>query len=249
MAKKCIPGVICVENMTVLICVLLFIVLLFTWFQLNKQNNHHPSNTANENSTSLGTNTQHTSNASSMVLLPTTHSQHPTVVQAVHSSVPIQDVRGDVGRCTMSGGTVGDPLTNPYVPPVRCDAGGLMTAPLTMTVPTNSIPINVPTQHYNTQYNQVGILTKQFGSNHDILPLMGRRTPTSRDKWQYYTVAGGGAGGNLQTKLPVKTKGRNCSGEYGCDEIYSGDDVYVEGYQEVFHATIYESGMFSYIPI
>ena len=60
--------------------------------------------------------------------------------------------------------------------------------------------------------------------------------------------AGGGAGGNLQTKLPVKVKGRSCSGEYGCDEIYNQDHVYVEGYQDDFIATIYESGLFSYLP-
>ena len=53
---------------------------------------------------------------------------------------------------------------------------------------------------------------------------------------------------NLQAKLPVKVKGRNCSGEYGCDEILNGDEVYVEGYNETFKATIYENGLFSYIP-
>ena len=75
-----------------------------------------------------------------------------------------------------------------------------------MSVPTNSIPVNIPTQHYNPQYTQVGILTKRYGNNSEILPLMGRRTITSRDKWQYYTVSGGGAGGNLQTKLPIRVK-------------------------------------------
>jgi hypothetical protein len=97
-------------------------------------------------------------------------------------------------------------------------------------------------------YSQVGIITKQLAQKNEILPLMGRRTITTRDKWQYYTVSGGGAGGNLQAKLPVKVKGRNCSGEYGCQEISNGDEVYVEGYQENFRATIYENGLFSYIP-
>ena len=55
-------------------------------------------------------------------------------------------------------------------------------------------------------------------------------------------------GGNLQTKLPVRVKEKPCSGEYGCQEIYSGDQVYVEGFQDFFQATIYESGAFSYIP-
>lgn len=157
------------------------------------------------------------------------------------------DIRNDLSRC---GGNGGDPMSNAYVPPIKCDAGGLMHNPVTMNIPINSIAINVPTQQYNVQYTQVGILTKKYGNHtHEILPLMGRRTITSRNKWQYYTVSGGGGGGmNLQAKLPVKVKGKTCSSEYGCEEVNSGDDVYVEGFQDTFQATIYESGMFSYIP-
>jgi len=156
------------------------------------------------------------------------------------------DLRNDLSRCGSNGG---DPMSNAYVPPMKCDAGGLMNNPLTMSVPINTVAINVPTQHYNVQYMQVGILTKRYGNNNEILPLMGRRTITSRNKWQYYTVSGGGGnGGNLQAKLPVKVRGKTCSNEYGCEEVNSGDDVYVEGFQDTFQATIYESGMFSYIP-
>jgi hypothetical protein len=157
------------------------------------------------------------------------------------------DIRNDLSRCGANGG---DPMSNAYVPPVKCDAGGLLNNPLTMSIPMNSVAINVPTQPYNVQYAQVGILTKRYGNNNEILPLMGRRTVTSRSKWQYYTVSGGGGnGGNLQAKLPVKVGGKTCSNEYGCDEVNSGDDVYVEGFQDMFQATIYESGMFSYIPV
>ena len=229
MPKKCAPGTICIENTTLLGILLLLVVIFFVWFQ------YKPA---------LG---EHTRSTPIQGLLPPNHSAHVSVVQSLQTN-PTQDVRGDVGRCTFSGGTVGDPFTNAYVPPVKCDAGGLMTSPLTMTTPNHSIPVNVPTQHYHTQYNQVGILTRKNGTARDILPLMGRRTITSRDKWQYYTMSGGGPGGNLQTKLPVRAKGRNCSGEYGCAEIYSGEDVYVEGFQDIFEATIYESGLFSYIP-
>jgi hypothetical protein len=48
--------------------------------------------------------------------------------------------------------------------------------------------------------------------------------------------------------LPVKVRGRNCVNEYGCDELMNQDTVYVEGYNNVFLATIYESNTFSYIP-
>jgi len=156
------------------------------------------------------------------------------------------DIRNDLSRCG-GGNAGGDPLSNAYVPPIKCDAGGLMNNPVIMNIPMNSIGINVPTQQYNVQYTQVGILTKRYGNNNEILPLMGRRTITSRNKWQYYTVSGGG-GINLQAKLPVKVKGKTGSSEYGCEEVTTGDDVYVEGFQDTFQATIYESGMFSYIP-
>ena len=165
-------------------------------------------------------------------------------------STPLyQEEISDIGRCNGPAGLNGDPLTNPYVPPIRCDAGGLINSPIMMSIPGNSIPINIRTQRYDPKYIQVGIITKEFShKNNEILPLMGRRVITSRDKWQYYSVSGGGAGGNLQTKLPVKIKGKNCSGEYGCDEIMNGDEVFVEGYRDNFRATIYENGLFSYIP-
>lgn len=227
--KKCVSG-FCMSNMAWFLLACLLLVVLYLWIRVHHLGLGNSSSTEN----ALQTQTTTTSILPPSMGLPT--------------SVPIQDIRGDVGRCGAGGRTIGDPLTNPYVPPIRCDAGSLTTPSLAvpMVQTQAQIPINVPTQGYNTQYAQAGILTRNNGG--DILPLMGRRVVTARDKWQYYTVAGGGAGGNLQTKLPVKVKGRSCSGEYGCEEIYNQDSVYVEGYQDEFIATIYESGLFSYIP-
>ena len=220
--KKCIPGTMyCMNNMTLFICGFLILVVGYLWVRV--------SNLGKLAETSTITNTN-TNQITSSVLVPRTRA--------------IQDIRGDVGRC---GAGRGDPLTNPYVPPIRCDS--TLTTPTIMIPSGGSFAVNIPTQSYNTQYSQIGILTRQSGlGQQDILPLMGRKSPNSRDKWQYYSVAGGGAGGNLQTKLPVKVKGRSCSGEYGCDEIYNQDYVYIEGYQDNFIATIYESGLFSYLP-
>jgi len=225
MARKCAPGTFCITNSTLLVIVCILVVGAFLWFQ------------------TLGKNTAITTtypvHASTTPITMSTASSVPISISS--AVVPSQDLRGDVGRCMPGGRTAGDPLTNAYVPPVKCEAGSLMPM-------GNAVPINVRTQQFNPQYSQIGILTKRYGDNSEILPLMGRRTITSRDKWQYYTVSGGGAGGNLQTKLPVRVNGKNCSGEYGCGEIYEGDEVYVEGFQDTFRATIYESGMFSYIP-
>lgn len=120
-----------------------------------------------------------------------------------------------------------DLFTDPYAPPIRCDK----------TVLPDGLS-QIPTQGYY-EYTQMGILSR----DETILPLMGRRL--NRQNWQYYTLSGGI--GNVQTKLPIRFKGKN-AGEY-CDEIMNHDDVFVEGYQKTFHATIYENGMYSYLPI
>lgn len=228
MPKKCIPGVVCVENMTLFLLFIIILLLCFLWTQ--------------SQSYSLGKNNSVLSKSIKMV------GPEETSINIIQDSgkIPIQDMRGDPTRCS---GYRGDPLSNAYVPPIHCDGGSLMQMPPMVNVASSAgIPINMRTQSYNSSYSQVGILTRKQGGQSEILPLMGRRTITSRDKWQYYTISGGGAGGNLQTKLPIRVKGKNCSDEYGCGEISGGDEVYVEGFQELFQATIYESGLFSYIP-
>jgi len=129
------------------------------------------------------------------------------------------------------------------------------------------LPVNVETRGVRSEYNQVGILTKTDGnsgsscikmfSNSDpvvdssnentlIIPLMGRRSSSGRNKWQYYTISNTGT---LNTKLPVTVQGRSCSSEYGCDEIMDGDVVFVKGYNHGFSVTMYDNTTFSYIPV
>ena len=124
----------------------------------------------------------------------------------------------------------------------------VMQVPLPPSPPINTLTnLNAPplrnNDGYDRNYNQIGILIRNNGSS-EILPLMGRRKRTSRDKWQYYTMSGN----NLQMKLPISVNGKSCTGEYGCDEIFNNDTVYVEGFKDIFVATIYENNMFSYNP-
>lgn len=116
---------------------------------------------------------------------------------------------------------------------------------LPVNVTTNSLapPLPMNTQRGEFVYKQVGILTRVNGSNL-ILPLFGRMINTSRVKWQYYTMNES----NNSIRLPINVKGRNGTDEYGVDELYSGDTVYVEGYDEVFKATIYKNSNFYYSP-
>jgi hypothetical protein len=131
----------------------------------------------------------------------------------------------------------GDVLLNPYVPPMRDDRA-------TLDVRGPVVPINVSTQGTaNAEYRQVGILTRISGPE-TILPLMGRPLFRNRDKWQFYTIS---EKSNF-IKLPVSVKGRSCTNEYGCDNVYNGDTVYVEGYNDAFKVTAYENSVLQYLP-
>lgn len=131
----------------------------------------------------------------------------------------------------------GDVLLNPYVPPMRDDRA-------TLDVRGPVVPINVSTQGTaNAEYRQVGILTRISGPE-TILPLMGRPLFRNRDKWQFYTIS---EKSNF-IKLPISVKGRSCTNEYGCDNVYTGDTVYVEGYNDAFKVTAYDNAVMQYLP-
>ena len=132
----------------------------------------------------------------------------------------------------------GDILSNPYLPPHRDgnyfpkDSGD-----------PRGIPINIPTRGPRTQWKQIGILTRLNGEE-TILPLMGRPMYSNRQKWQFYTLSDK----NNSVKLPISKNGKSCTGDYGCDELFNGDSVFVEGYNDAFKATIYENNTPEYIP-
>ena len=130
-----------------------------------------------------------------------------------------------------------DVLLNPYVPPLSDER---------YMVP-NAMPINVPTNigAVSATYRQMGILTPfQKSSEDKILSLMGRPLFVNRDKWQYYTISNQ----HNNVKLPIIFKKKNGLNDYGVDQIYNGDVVYVEGYQHSFKATIYENDTIRYLP-
>ena len=107
----------------------------------------------------------------------------------------------------------------------------------------DKVPININTSSINSAYRQVGILKRQSGTEM-ILPLIGRPLFPSRDKWNYYTISES----NNMVKLPVSYKQKSCTSEYGCDNVYTGDIVYVEGYNDTFKVTIYDNDTYKYIP-
>lgn len=127
-----------------------------------------------------------------------------------------------------------DVLLNPYSPPLSDER--------------YLVPINVPTNigSVNTTYRQMGILTPfNKSSENKILQLMGRPLFVNRDKWQYYTISNQ----HNNVKLPIIFKKKNGLNDYGVDQIYTGDIVYVEGYKHSFKATIYENDTIRYLSV
>lgn len=203
MARQCPPGVICIENITLLIITVLIIVLGFIIFcckpiyhKVQKKEELH-----------------------SVQFLPTVPQGHTDI------------------------------LLDPYAAPLRDDRYFLKGIPFLTknSGPINSgIPINVMTQApggLDSEYRQVGILTRKEGGE-TILPLMGRPLLTHRDKWNFYSLNDK----NNMIKVPIKVNGKSASSEYGCDNIFNGDSVYVEGYNQVFKATIYDNQVQRYLP-
>jgi hypothetical protein len=205
MGKKCIPGVICVENMTLFLLVMILIVVVYLFYK------QIPSSKEN-----------------TYIIIPSGDSTILSRSSALTTTSPIMT----------SVSSRNDPLTNLHTPPekdgmyFRGDSGD-----------PRGIPVNVQTRSLNTNYQQMGILTRNSGDI--ILPLMGKQLSTGNYKWTYYTMT---TTGNMNTKLPISLNGKSCTSEYGCDSLSNGDVVYVEGYSDTFRVTLYENNTFNYIP-
>jgi len=198
MAKRCPPGVICIENITIIFILIILLVSLFVYFKyyIGNGDKSYPMREIIRNDNSG--------------LFP-------------RSNYSYSNIENDI-------------LLNPYAPPHRDDR----IFPFNLD-PRGSIPINISTSAVDTTYRQVGLL-KRVNGKEMLLPLMGRPLFTNRDKWQFYTL------NENNIKLPVTFKQKSCTNEYGCDNVYTGDSVYVDGIDAVFKATMYDSAIYKYIP-
>ena len=137
-----------------------------------------------------------------------------------------------------------DPLLNPYAPPLRDERYFI---PGLNSVPFGAIPINVSTNvgAVDTTYRQVGILTPVSGQKKDnILPLMGKPVFTNRDMWNYYSTSNQ----HNNVKLPISRNGKSCTNEYGCNRLYNGDTVQIEGINETYKVLMYDNDTIRYLP-
>jgi hypothetical protein len=203
MVKKCPPGILCIENNTILTIFLLLTILgVIVYFNIYKSNNQESKVVVVERN-------QHTQN--------NPYFNKPSTILS-----PFQN----------------DLFLNPYSPPLKENRFFPMN-----NHDVRGVPINMQTSHYNLTYKQVGILTRENGKE-TILPIFGRPLHSNRNKWQYYTMTDK----NNMIRLPVSKNGKSCTNDYGCDELFNGDNVYVEGYKDSFNVTIYENDRPTYIP-
>lgn len=215
MAKKCPPGVLCIENVTILFIVLISAGIVYFMHKhylyqsiimhnihkqhLHKKEKHRPS-------------------------YDTPHS-HTSKYHTVHSpaTINITDTRE------------GDITSDPYVPPLKPAQQGIYS---------------IRTRGGSLQkYKQVGYLKHSFGKGkhrkrhhfNSMMPLFGRPSDNARNKWNYYTIHNG-------IKLQVNNQSKSCTSEQGCDELFTGDTVYVDGMDNTYDVTIYETSTFRYSP-
>jgi hypothetical protein len=107
------------------------------------------------------------------------------------------------------------------------------------TINSPNIPINIPTNigYVNTSYRQLGVLTPTHSHpKTELLILMGRPLYVNRNKWQYYAISDQRNG----IKLPIVVNGRDALNEYGINELYNFDIVYVKGYNNKYRIDMYE---------
>jgi len=222
MRSKCPPGVVCIENITLFFIILILALLFYIIYSLFSRKFFNQ--------------VHHISSSKHQI-------EHVNRVNV-----------GDKGlfpRPSFSFSNLeNDVLLNPYEAPLRNN--NIFSNSSRGTHPENRVPINIQTQSYDTNYRQVGILTRDVSSGKEtILPLMGRPLITNRNKWNFYAMSES----NNMIKLQVSSVNnngtgnhRNCMSSNGCDDFINGDLVKVDGYNDLFKVTTYENDTPRYIP-
>ena len=129
-----------------------------------------------------------------------------------------------------------DVLLNPYTPPLK-DSN--------YNVHYNSMRNSM---NRSAKFRQIGLMTPQNSNSNSNrngpVPLMGKPLHSNRNKWQYYTMSDQ----YNSVKLPISVKGKSGMSEYGCDELYNGDTVYIDGIKEIYVVTMYDNDHLQYLP-
>lgn len=106
------------------------------------------------------------------------------------------------------------------------------TPPDMSRMPPSSAQFNIPTQGVPESYQSMGIVKTDDGK---LLPLYGRRSISSRERYNYYTRTDS----YNPIPIPVEIGGRDCQDQVGCPELYNGDTVKLSATNDLGKVTIY----------
>ena len=219
--KKCPPGVICFESVTLTIIFILFFIIGYLVYANNSKSN-----------------------------APST--QKIIINQEVEERNSNPNVGGGwatgffgIPNYPYNNLQAAETIYNPLAPPLRDERYIMADLAFVQPPPPGRVPINVAVNAVDTNYRQMGILTPLNNkTENNILQLMGRPLYVRRSKYQYYAISNQ----HNNVKLPLIVKGRNALNDNGVDELFSGDNVFVEGYNQPFKVTKYENDTIKYLP-
>lgn len=158
--KKCPPGVICIENVSMCFIIVITVFVAYLLYSNIVKQNIQITNKPSENI--IISQESHNSNPREFRdrLVPNYPYNYPSDVLINPNAPPLNDERYLV------------PSLN-YIPP-----GSI---PINISTNVNAV---------ETSYRQVGILTPLNNTSKDnILPLMGRPLFVRRSLWNYYTIS------------------------------------------------------------
>ena len=165
MGKKCIPGLFCIENMTLFLLFIICIIVIYLYYAAN-------ASAANNNASTgsiIG------DGGTAVVML---------------SAAPLANVDMDPQRpSTIRNGIWRNSWAGPFAPS-EVEA----TTRQQELIRDLPVPSRRYAGAYSPgAYSPIGVLTRLSGSGDMILPLMGRQLPNGRSRYQYYTMMTSGS--------------------------------------------------------
>lgn len=107
-------------------------------------------------------------------------------------------------------------------------------------IPPGAMAINMPVRNYPEAYQQLGYIK----SEEQLLPLFGRRTGRSNDRYNYYTRTDS----YNPIQVPITVNKRDCSEDLGCEELFGGESVQIRGLGKTGTVDVYKFDGPTYIP-
>ena len=223
---SCPPNMLCIDyshSIALLILVFLFLFYLYTKYQHTSNQNSYLKNNMNQKINILSKKIQNNNNNNN-VINNTSPNRQPNQNELYN------EIRSKINETPQNDDIFEEPRKN-----------------------IDGVRVNIATRGPTPKITQIGILSKMTHSNDSgpgsdpeahILPLLGRRTYNRSNKWVYYTATDK----YNQVRIPISHNGRDCGGEYGCDEIMDGDSITIPELNGSFKAKIYENTSLHYIP-